>query len=54
MRVFLAFWLREAIEDYVRTAIRQNRNGKQDICNNNGFVHDELLPRPRSRPSRLS
>jgi hypothetical protein len=42
--ILCAFRLREAIKDYVRTAIRQNRNGERDVCNNNGLVHDELLP----------
>jgi hypothetical protein len=42
--ILRAFRLREAIEDYVRTAIRQNRHGERDIRNDNGLVHDELLP----------
>ena len=42
--ILRAFRLREAIEDYVRTAIRQNRNGERDIRNDNGLVHNELLP----------
>jgi hypothetical protein len=42
--ILRAFRLRDAIEEYTRTVIRQNFNGERDARIEEALIHDELLP----------
>jgi hypothetical protein len=42
--ILRAFRLREAIEEFVRNAIRRNLNGERDRHNPDALSHDELFP----------
>ena len=43
--ILCAFRLREAVDEFTNTAIRQNVNGERDFNQQDALVHDELLPR---------
>jgi len=43
--ILRAFHLREVVDEFTNTAIRQNVNGEQDFNQQDALVHDELLAR---------